>query len=69
MPPDPLQGGDKNQAAEIVFSLADDFVWASWPGSPSAVCLGRCDMVSAMMRDFLFQCEVGERLLNAAVRP
>jgi hypothetical protein len=47
---------------EIIFSLRDGFIWASWPGTNAATRLGRQEMVSAMMRDFLAQDAVGERL-------
>lgn len=50
--------------ADVIFSLADDFVWASWPGTDSKVRLGRCAGVTAMMRDFLAQCELADRLTN-----
>jgi len=50
--------------ADVIFSLADDFVWASWPGTDSKVRLGRCEGVTAMMRDFLAQCELADRLTN-----
>jgi hypothetical protein len=46
----------------IVFSSRDGFVWASWPDSDGAVRLGRHDMVANMMRDFLAQDDLGERL-------
>ncbi|WP_156457700.1 hypothetical protein [Altererythrobacter sp. Root672] len=46
----------------VIFSLRDGEVWASWPGNPNAVRLGEVGEVSAMMRDFLQQVELGERL-------
>lgn len=49
---------------DVVFSFMDGFVWASWPGSVSMVRVGRYETVTAAMRDFLVQCELGERLLN-----
>jgi len=48
----------------VVFSLIDGFVWASWPGTLTTIRLGPCETVTPMMRDFLAQSEVGERLLN-----
>ena len=51
---------------EIIFSLMDDYVWASWPDSNATVRLGRHDMVAAMMQDFLAQDALGQRL---AMRP
>ena len=55
--------------ADVIFSLSDDFVWASWPGTDSKVRLGRCAGVTAMMRDFLAQCELAERLTNDHPQP
>ena len=49
---------------DVIFSFVDGFVWASWPGTISLVRLGRYEAVTAMMRDFLAQCELGERLAN-----
>jgi hypothetical protein len=49
----------------LIFSLRDGFVWASWPGTTASVKLGNQDCVTAVMRDFLAQCELGERLTNA----
>jgi hypothetical protein len=46
----------------IVFSLRDEFVWVSWPGTEASVRLGRHDMVASMMRDFLAQDALGQRL-------
>jgi hypothetical protein len=48
--------------SNVVFSLADGFVWASWPGTSGMVKLGRHEHVMAMMRDYLAQSVVGERL-------
>ena len=47
---------------EIIFSSRDGYVWASWPGAHATMRLGRTDLVSHMMRDFLAQEDVGERL-------
>lgn len=46
----------------IIFSLRDGFVWASWPETEAAVRLGRHEMVAGMMRDFLAQDALGKRL-------
>jgi len=46
----------------IVFSLESDIVWASWPRRAGRVELGRYDGVTYMMRNFLAQCALGERL-------
>jgi hypothetical protein len=48
--------------SNVVFSLADGYVWASWPGASGMVKLGRHEHVMAMMRDYLAQSVVGERL-------
>ena len=47
---------------DIIFSLADGFVWASWPGTSASVRLGRHDVVALMMEDFLAQDALSERL-------
>lgn len=49
---------------EVFFSLLDGFVWASWPRTGKSVELGHYTAVTEMMRDFLDQCELGERLLD-----
>jgi hypothetical protein len=46
----------------IIFSSLDGFVWASWPETEAAVRLGRHEMVADMMRDFLAQDALGDRL-------
>jgi hypothetical protein len=46
----------------IVFSLENDEVWASWYGEGPPLRLGSQQRVSRMMKDFLKQEEVGERL-------
>jgi hypothetical protein len=48
--------------AGIIFSSLDGFVWASWPENEAAVRLGRHGMVTDMMRDFLAQDDLGQRL-------
>ncbi|MBO9518399.1 MAG: hypothetical protein J7493_10055 [Porphyrobacter sp.] len=48
--------------SSVIFSLKDGVVWVSWPDSAGAVRLGEVGEVSAMMRDFLQQVELGERL-------
>jgi hypothetical protein len=52
---------------EIIFSLRDGYVWASWPGTNASVRLGRYEMVPAMMRDFLEQDAVGQRLSGSPI--
>ena len=49
----------------VIFSLVDGTVWASWPGKSTSVELGHCDGVTFMMRDFLAQCDLGERLTRS----
>ncbi len=49
----------------LVFSLAEGFVWASWPGASGSVRLGTHDHVREMMQDFLAQSDVGERLAKS----
>jgi hypothetical protein len=46
----------------IIFSMVDGTVWVSWPGKSGSVELGHSDAVTYMMRDFLAQCELGERM-------
>ena len=47
---------------EVVFSLEDGEVWASWYGEGPPLRLGSQKRVSGMMEDFLKQEEVGRRL-------
>jgi len=49
-------------AAPVVFSLEGGQAWASWYGSHSWVRLGPENEVAEMMRDFLAQRELAERL-------
>jgi hypothetical protein len=62
-----LPGGDAraNSSEAVVFSLLNGFVWASWPGASGSVRLGRYEGVVDMMRDFLAQSELGDRLARA----
>ena len=46
----------------VIFSLRDGYVWASWPDGDAAVRLGEHEVVSAMMLDFLAQDELARRL-------
>jgi hypothetical protein len=50
---------------DLIFSLTEGYVWASWPGTVASVKLGSRAAVTAVMRDFLAQCELGDRLTNA----
>lgn len=47
---------------EVIFSLADGFVWASRPDTTTPIKLGSYEGVKAMMQDFLDQSALGERL-------
>ena len=47
----------------LVFSVKDGQVWASCPGHHS-MRLGPYEAVKEMMREFLQQSEIGERLVN-----
>jgi hypothetical protein len=49
---------------EVIFSFVDGFVWASWPGTVATVRVGGYESVTAAMRDFLAQSELGDRLAN-----
>lgn len=68
--PDSQSQIDSNShpGSKIVFSLSDDVVWVSWPGKEAVIELGKYDAVAAMMRDFLDQSAIGERLLERLVR-
>ncbi len=57
-----LSGGRWEPELGIIFSSRDGFVWASWPETEASVRLGRQEIVSMMMRDFLAQNALGERL-------
>lgn len=46
----------------VIFSSRNGRVFASWPGTSTSLDLGPPDGVAEMMRDFLAQCEIGERL-------
>ena len=59
LPVDHARVGPKE---ELILSLVDDFVWASWSDAVPKVRLGKYEFVTATMRDFLAQCELGERL-------
>ena len=52
---------------EIILSLVDGFVWVCWPGTTASVRLGNHEPVIEVMRDFLAQCELGERLANGKI--
>ena len=50
---------------DLIFSSRDGFAWVSWPGAEAAVRLGRHETVAAMMRDFLAQDALGNRLAKS----
>jgi len=52
---------------QIVFSLADGFVWVSWPGTAASIRLGKYQIVRTMMRDFLRQSALGDRFAEQRV--
>jgi hypothetical protein len=58
----PVQGGESE--LEIIFSSKDGYVWASWQETDISIRLGRHEMISEMMRDFLAQEALGQRLAN-----
>jgi|tagenome__1003787_1003787.scaffolds.fasta_scaffold20792883_1 hypothetical protein len=61
--------GTKSDSYEaIIFSLADDIVWASWPERTDRVELGQYASVTYMMQNFLDQCGLGERMAANGVR-
>ena len=51
----------------IVFSSEGGIIWASWPGKGTTVELGHYDGVTHMMRDFLDQCDLAERMAGRTV--
>ena len=57
-----------NHRPTVIFSFLDGHVWASWPDAKASVNLGSHEGVTEMMRDFLAQCDLAERLAkrNAA---
>ena len=50
----------------VIFSQRGGHVWVSWSTKSSTVNLGAADEVSEMMRDYLAQADVAERLLRLA---
>lgn len=51
--------------AVIIFSLLDGDVWAHWPGDGTSVNLEQHEGVTEMMRDFIAQCDLSERLASS----
>lgn len=62
---DPHDGA--HPKVDLILSLVDGFVWVCWPGTNASVRLGNHEPVIAVMRDFLAQCELGERLTNGEI--
>ena len=61
--PDPAPSAQPRQPElDVIFSSRDGYVWASWAETDASVRLGRREKVANMMRDFLAQEELGERL-------
>ena len=56
-----ISTANKPVVGAIIFSFVDGTVRASWPGK-SSVELGPYDAVTYMMRDFLAQCDLAERI-------
>ncbi len=52
----------------IIFSLVNETVLASWHGKSEFVELGPLEAVTYMMRDFLAQCDLGERLATGTYK-
>ena len=57
-----VDGQAQGPQSEIIFSLVDGYVWASWPRTDASVRLGTYESVTAMMSDFLSQSALAERL-------
>lgn len=51
---------------EVIFSLREGYVWASWPTTALCMRIGPHDAVASMMEDFLAQDALGERLTSRA---
>lgn len=49
-------------ADAVIFSVENGFVFAYLPGKSAPVALGETGTVTYMMRDFLAQCDLVERL-------
>jgi hypothetical protein len=63
-PPETPGAAARPPSTEVMFSVEDDYVSASWPGSQGSLGLGTYAAVKEAMSDFLAQCAVGERLLG-----
>ena len=58
----PEAGRGRQSDEVVVLSSSDGSVWASCPGAAGPVRLGTHEVVEAVMRDFLAQCECAKRL-------
>lgn len=56
-------------SADLVLSLRDGLVWASWSDGRSPVPLGEHASVLLEMQTFILQSEVAARLVRAARKP
>jgi hypothetical protein len=52
----------EEHSSGIIFSREDGHAWASWPGNSAPIRLGPDTEVTAMMRDFVSQVELADRL-------
>ena len=59
---------NRDLSGDLIISYIDGFVWMSWPGTESKVKVGPYESVVPAMRDFVAQCDLGERLLNGSFR-
>ena len=53
-----------DERREVILSLIDGDVWASWPDGRASVNLGGHETVTTEMLDYLNQSVVAERLLS-----
>jgi hypothetical protein len=52
----------EEHSSGIIFGREDGHAWASWPGNSAPIRLGPDTEVTAMMRDFVSQVELADRL-------
>jgi hypothetical protein len=60
-----MAGNQLESKLIIIFSSREGFAWASWPETEASVRLGRHDMVTRMMQDFLAQDDLAKKLNRA----
>jgi hypothetical protein len=63
-PADGADGSDKRRG--VVLSHRNGSVWVSWEATTTSIEMGPADEVIEMMRDFLAQTDLGERLARRA---